>query len=50
VQVLLGLAAREMAGKLSKIDHVNVTPDLLAALTRELGRDGTAPLLNAPKG
>lgn len=30
--VLMGLAARELAGKLSKIEHVNVTPDLLASL------------------
>jgi regulator of protease activity HflC (stomatin/prohibitin superfamily) len=37
-QVLLGLAARELAGKLTKIDHVNITPDLLATLLGELGR------------
>lgn len=29
--VMMGLAARELAGKLNKIDHVNVTPDLLAS-------------------
>ena len=29
--VLLGLAARELAGKLDTIEHLNVTPDLLAA-------------------
>ena len=29
--VLLGLAARELAGKLETIEHVNVTPDLLAS-------------------
>ena len=28
--VLLGLAARELAGKLDRIEHLNVTPDLLA--------------------
>ena len=38
--VLLGLAARELAGKLNKIDHLNVTPDLLASIVGELG--GTA--------
>ena len=36
-QVLLGLAAREFAGKLDTIEHLNVTPDLLAGLLRELG-------------
>lgn len=30
--VLLGLAAREFAGKLEKIEHLNVTPDMLSAL------------------
>jgi regulator of protease activity HflC (stomatin/prohibitin superfamily) len=29
--VLMGLAARELATKLNKIDHVNITPDLLAS-------------------
>lgn len=33
--VLMGLAARELAGKLDKIEHLNVTPDLLAAVMRE---------------
>jgi regulator of protease activity HflC (stomatin/prohibitin superfamily) len=33
--VLLGLAARELAGKLDTIEHVNVTPDLLAAVLGE---------------
>lgn len=43
VQVLLGLAARELATKLSKIDHLNVTPDLLATLLGEIGKStGTA--------
>jgi regulator of protease activity HflC (stomatin/prohibitin superfamily) len=39
--VLLGLAARELAGKLTRIDHLNVTPDLLATVMGELGK-GTA--------
>jgi regulator of protease activity HflC (stomatin/prohibitin superfamily) len=34
--VLLGLAAREFAGKLKTIEHLNVTPDLLAAVVGEL--------------
>jgi len=34
--VLYGLAARELAGKLTKIEHINVTPDLLAALFGEM--------------
>jgi regulator of protease activity HflC (stomatin/prohibitin superfamily) len=41
-QVLLGLAAREFAGKLDTIEHLNVTPDLLANLLRELGGRGGA--------
>lgn len=36
VASLLGLAAREFAGKLESIEHLNVTPDLVAALLREL--------------
>lgn len=33
--VLLGLAARDLATKLTKIEHVSVTPDLLASLMAE---------------
>ena len=33
--VLLGLAAREFAGKLDTIEHLNVTPELLASVMRE---------------
>lgn len=33
--VLVGLAARELAGKLDTIEHLNVTPDLLATIMRE---------------
>ena len=29
VSVTLGLAARELAGKLQKIEHLNLSPDLL---------------------
>ncbi|GJD59797.1 SPFH domain-containing protein [Methylobacterium dankookense] len=40
--VLLGLAARELAGKLETIEHVTVTPDLLAAALGEFRRAGAA--------
>ncbi|MEW6633025.1 MAG: SPFH domain-containing protein [Pseudomonadota bacterium] len=39
--ILLGLAAQQLAGKLEKIDHVNVTPDLLATVLGEF-RKGPA--------
>jgi regulator of protease activity HflC (stomatin/prohibitin superfamily) len=42
-QVLLGLAAREFAGKLDRIEHLNVTPDLLAALVGELRAPARLP-------
>ncbi|KAB1073585.1 SPFH domain-containing protein [Methylobacterium planeticum] len=44
--VLLGLAARELAGKLETIEHVTVTPDLLAAALGEFRR--IAPGIAAP--
>lgn len=37
--VLMGLAARDLAGKLDTIEHVNVTPDLLATLLGEVRRE-----------
>ena len=40
--VLLGLAAREFAGNPNKIEHLNVTPDLLAALLAQF-KDGAKP-------
>ena len=40
--VLLGLAARELAGKLDTIEHLNVTPDLLAAVAGEFRRGQAA--------
>ncbi|HEX5184053.1 MAG TPA: SPFH domain-containing protein [Allosphingosinicella sp.] len=40
--VLAGLAARELAGKLDTIEHLNVTPDLLATLVGEFRR-GAVP-------
>ncbi len=36
-QTLMALAAREFATKISKIDHLNVTPDLLATLASAFG-------------
>jgi regulator of protease activity HflC (stomatin/prohibitin superfamily) len=44
--VLLGLAARDLAGKLDRIEHLNVTPDLLAAFAREF-RVASAPAIEA---
>ena len=44
--VLLGLAARELAGKLETIEHVSITPDLLAAVLGEVRK--AAPQLAAP--
>jgi regulator of protease activity HflC (stomatin/prohibitin superfamily) len=44
--VLMGLAARELAGKLDTIEHLNVTPDLLASLISEF-RKGAPALIDA---
>jgi regulator of protease activity HflC (stomatin/prohibitin superfamily) len=41
--VLAGLAARELAGKLETIEHLNVTPDLLASLMGEFRKAPAAP-------
>lgn len=40
---LLGLAAQALAGKLDTIEHVNVTPDLLATLLGEVRRPASLP-------
>ena len=40
---LLGLAAQSLAGKLDTIEHVNVTPDLLASLLGEFRRPTGLP-------
>lgn len=42
--VIIGLAAQELAGKLTRIEHLNVTPDLLAAGLNNLLRLGTGGL------
>jgi regulator of protease activity HflC (stomatin/prohibitin superfamily) len=42
--VLMGLAAREFAGKLKSIEHLNVTPDLLSTMLSDaLGRASPKP-------
>ncbi|MFC1707314.1 band 7 protein, partial [Planctomycetota bacterium] len=41
---LLGLAARELAGKLHSIEHLNVTPDLLGPLFTRVLRAGAERL------
>lgn len=42
--VMMGLAAREFAGKLERIEHLNVTPELLGPLLTGLIRAGTEKL------
>lgn len=42
--VLMGLAAREFAGKVEHIEHVNLTPDLLGSLLADLVQAGTRRL------
>jgi regulator of protease activity HflC (stomatin/prohibitin superfamily) len=42
--VLVGLAAQELAKKLQRIDHINITPELLAPLLGNLIEAGTARL------
>ena len=44
VSVLMGLAAREAAARFDRVDHLNVTPDLLAALVGELRSPAPAAL------
>ncbi|MEO9131631.1 MAG: SPFH domain-containing protein [Sphingomonas sp.] len=45
--VLMGLAARDLAGKLDRIDHVTVTPDLLATLMGAIRANPAATLIDA---
>ena len=42
--VLMGLAAREFAGKIETIEHLNLTPDLLGTLFSDLLAAGTRRL------
>lgn len=41
---LLGLAAEKLAGKLQRIDHLNLTPDLLGGMLSRLVQAGTDKL------
>lgn len=41
---LMGLAAQQLAGKLKRIDHLNLTPDLLGAMLTNLVGAGTKHL------
>ena len=42
--ILMALAAREFAGKLTSIEHLSVTPDLLGSLLGDLARAGAKRL------
>jgi regulator of protease activity HflC (stomatin/prohibitin superfamily) len=42
--VMIGLAAQELAGKLQRIEHLNITPELLGPLFTELLQAGTERL------
>jgi hypothetical protein len=42
--VLAGLAAQELAGKLQRIEHLNITPELLGPLLANLLEAGTKRL------
>ena len=42
--VLMGLAARELAGKIQTIEHLNLTPDMLGSLVGDLLAAGTRRL------
>lgn len=43
-EVMFGLAAQRLAGKLTKIEHLNLTPDLLGGLLTNLVQAGTRRL------
>ena len=47
--VFTGLAVRDLAKKLTKIEHVNVTPDLLGPLLADLAQAGTERLRRSDK-
>lgn len=42
--VLMGLAAQELAGKLKSIDHLNITPDMFGSLLTDLASAATTKL------
>jgi hypothetical protein len=39
-QILLAVAARELAGQIGKVEHLTITPELLTPLIERLGRGG----------
>ena len=43
-QVLIGLAAQQMAGKLERIEHLNISPELLGPMLQQLIQAGTQHL------
>jgi regulator of protease activity HflC (stomatin/prohibitin superfamily) len=45
-QILLALAARELAGQLGKVEHLTVTPELLTPLLGRLNAAPTVPSAN----
>ncbi len=47
-RVMFGLAARELASKLERIDHLNISPELLGPLFTELVEAGTKYLKDEP--
>ena len=48
--VLVGLAAQQIAGKLDKIEHINITPDQLGAALAKLASIGSLALENGTPG
>ena len=42
--VMMGLAAREFAGKLERIDHLNLSPELFGPMLTDLIEAGTRRL------
>lgn len=46
--VLMALAAREFAGKVETIEHLNLTPDLLGTLLTDLAEAGAKRLATGP--
>ena len=47
-QKLLGLAADKLAGKLQRIEHLSLTPDLLGGMLTRLMQAGTHKLEEQP--
>ncbi len=47
---LLALAAQKLAGKLNRIEHLNLSPDLLSGLLTRLAQAGAARLEKPAEG